>query len=150
MRSSRAPEWFVSVAIMYLLPWSLVAGCASPSAQLSVTPSPEREGTRGRSSYISAAELQSVEALTTLEAVRKLHPEFLRASPRASAAAEPTGPSVYVNRTYVGDISWLSTIPIVEIRDIAFLQPAEARIRFGATCQCAGGVVVVQTDGRTP
>jgi hypothetical protein len=151
MRSSRSREWFACVATLCMLPWSLAIGCASaPNAQPSVTPTPEAEGIRARSNYITAAELQSVEAFTTLDAVRKLHPEFLRASARANAAAEPTGPSVYVNRNYVGDVTWLSTIPIAEIRNIAFLHPTEARMRFGSSCQCGGGVVVVQTDARTP
>jgi hypothetical protein len=98
-------------------------------------------------------ELQLVQAATTLDAVRMLHPEFLRPSMRAPTMTEQasaTGPSVYVNRTYVGDVSWLSTIPAVQIRDISFLHPTEARVRFGSSCVCDAGVLFVQTDSRVP
>jgi hypothetical protein len=149
--SSRSRARIACVAAICGLPWSLVIGCASSQgAQPSAAPLRETEGIRGasRSNYITAAELQSVEAMSTLDAVRKLHPEFLRASARTNATTEQATPSVYVNRNYVGDVSWLSMIPIVQIRDIAFLHPTEARVRFGATCPCAAGVVFVQTDSR--
>jgi len=151
MRSSRLRQRFVCTAALCSLPLSLVVGCASSQgAQPSAAPVAETDGVRGRGNHITAAELASVEATSTLDAVRKLHPEFLRASARANPTAEPSTPTVYVNWNYVGDVSWLSTISIAQIRDIAFLHPTEARIRFGASCQCTAGVVLVQTETRVP
>jgi hypothetical protein len=127
----------------------LVVGCATvPGAQPSVMASAESENTRPArpGNHITAAELQGVEAKTTLDAVRRLHPEFLRGSSRAPSLTETPSPSVYVNRTLVGDASWLAMIPIEEIKDIEFLHPVEARMRFGSGCQCGGGVLVVQTE----
>ena len=150
MRSSRSREWFAFATALCALPLSLVAGCASsPNALPSRALTADIDGTRGGSNHITAAELQSVNAPTTLDVVRRLRPEFLRVSARANPAADPSELSVYVDRSYVGDVSWLASIPIVRIRDIAFLHPAEARMQFGSGCHCDGGVLVVQTE-RTP
>ena len=154
MESNRSHGWRTSIATLCVLSASLTVGCASaPSMQPSVVSTAESSATRSRSNHVTGVELQSVQAPTTLDAVRRLHPEFLRPSMRMPTMTEqtgPSGPSVYVNRTYVGDVSWLSSIPAAEVRDIAFLHPAEARIRFGASCVCDAGVLFVQTDSRLP
>jgi hypothetical protein len=100
--------------------------------------------TQRRRSYISADEIQATHASSTLEMIHVLRPEFLRASERASTA-RPSRPSVYLNQTYYGDASWLSTIALGEIRQVEFLHPVEAHARFGPMCLCDGGVLVVQT-----
>lgn len=132
---------------------ALTIGCASaPIPLTSATPTAaalQAAPTTSRALFITGADLQSVTAATTLDAVGQLHPEFLRVSLRADHDA--TGPSVYVDRMYLGDVSWLASIPIAEVRDIAFLHPTEARSRFGPSCPCAGGVVYVQSViGRAP
>jgi len=132
------------------------AGLVARSAALALTiacsaslgtPRPEGEtlqsATTGRATTITATDLQSVNAATTLDAVRQLRPDFLRASPRADRNA--TGPAVYVNGMFTGDVSWLALIHLAEVRDISFIHPTEARFRFGPMCRCDGGIVAVQT-----
>ncbi len=92
---------------------------------------------------LTAADLHAVNAVSTLDAVQQLRPDFLRASPRADRDA--TGPVVYLNGMYIGDVSWLAGIQIAEVRDVTFLHPTDAFFRFGSTCRCGGGVVSVQT-----
>src|SRR5262249_35861745 len=130
--------------------WSLafVVGCVSAPGRppsLVATAQIESAQTSSRPNYITGAELQSVTAVSTLDAVQKLRPEFLRSSARTVALGEPSRPSLYVNWTYYGDVSLLTAIPIAEVRDIAFLHPSEGRLRFGAACACANGVLVVKT-----
>jgi hypothetical protein len=112
---------------------------ASPSA---LSDGPQ---TGNRSNHLVASELQAISALSTLDAVKKLRPEFLRASPRSVIGIDRGEPSLYVNDVYNGDVSLLNTIPLMQIREISFLNPGEARIRLGAACPCGGGVLLVST-----
>jgi hypothetical protein len=113
---------------------------ASPSALARGTQ------TGSRSSHLTASELQEIVALSTLDAVQKLRPEFLRASSRSVSGIDRGEPSVYVNGVYNGDVSLLDAIPLTQIREISFLNPAEARIQLGAACPCGGGVLLVSTQ----
>jgi hypothetical protein len=145
-RSTRSHIRTDSLAVTGLL--GLAAGCASAPGSQRPTQSAEIATSSAalRSNHISAVELQNTNAVSTLDAVRRLHPEFLRSSARAAGPSESAGPSVYVGTTYAGDVSWLASIPLVEVRDISFLHPVEARMKLGANCACAGGVIVVQTE----
>ena len=128
---------------------ALAIGCASatPHESLMDPPSASQGGkqTGSRSSHLTSSELQGITAVSTLDAVRKLRPEFLRASPRSVSGIGPAAPSVYVNGLYTGDPSWLNMIPLIEIRDIIFLNPVEARLRLGSQCPCGSGVLLVST-----
>jgi len=139
LRFSYAAAGLLAVAI----------GCASSTPRESSMASPSaRHGatqTGSRSSHLSGAELQDISALSTLDAVQKLRPEFLRVSPRSVGGIDASGPTVYVNGVYNGGVSWLDMIPPAQIREISFLNPAEARLRLGAGCACGGGVLLVST-----
>jgi len=94
---------------------------------------------------LSQAELASVHGpISTVEAVRRLRPEFLYPSVRASGRDVPDV-KLYVNDTYEGDVWALNLLPLYLIRDITFLHPNEAAVRFGTRCRCSGGVVSVRT-----
>jgi len=89
-------------------------------------------------------ELRHVEGFTALDAVRRLRPEFLQPSaPRPSAPS--TLPSVYENGHYSGGADQLRDIPLGLVIEIQRLSPVEARIMFGASCPCDGGVISVKT-----
>ena len=79
-------------------------------------------------------------------AVARLRPEFLIGSNRIQPATGPRQIAVYLNGTYAGDVSTLETIPIDAIREIAFVQPVEAQLRFGPFCRCASGALFVTTS----
>ena len=126
-------------------------GCASATSRESSMASPSAllggTQTGSRSNHLAGSELREISALSTLDAVQKLRPAFLRASPRSVGSIDRGEPSMYVNGVYNGDVSLLNTIPIMQIREISFLNPAEARVRLGAACPCGGGVLFVNTVG---
>lgn len=79
------------------------------------------------------------------EAVRRLRPEWMRASPSARQSAEPGSASVYTRDTYVGGLEALRLIPIGVVEEMRYLTPTAARSWLGMFCRCAGGVIVVTT-----
>ena len=89
-------------------------------------------------------ELRQVEGFTALDAVRRLRPEFLQPSaPRPSTAS--TLPAVYENGHFSGGIDQLRDIPLGLVIEIQRLSLVEARVMFGASCPCDGGVIAVKT-----
>jgi hypothetical protein len=51
-----------------------------------------------------------------------------------------------VNNVYdSGGIESVNGIPLDVIAEIRFLHPTEARFRFGSTCRCAAGAIVIST-----
>jgi hypothetical protein len=129
---------------------ALVAGCATAQVPRP-TPAAESEMAvdaqlRSRASRLTALELTKTGERTTLEAIRRTRPEFLRPSDRATIFDRATLPSVYLNATYAGDIDALNTIPLDVVREILFLHPGEAQSRFGDHCPCGGGVILVRTS----
>jgi hypothetical protein len=95
-------------------------------------------------SILTGTDLAATNAETVVEAIARLRPEFLlgHARPPALGRAQI---ALYVNDAYEGDISLLNTIPLSEIREVSLLQPTEALSRFGVTCRCPGGVILVNT-----
>src|SRR5207248_6291575 len=47
-----------------------------------------------------------------------------------------------------GDVSRLHSIPMDAIQAVTFLHPSEAWMRFGITCRCADGALLIDTCGR--
>jgi hypothetical protein len=138
---------------------ALACACALAGACASVPTHVEEETplwgrvdpTRARRSLISHEELQTAHAASTPEMIRALRPEFLQASHR-SEGPFAASPVVYVNHSYLGDMSWLELIPLREVRHVEFLHAMEGRARFGPLCRCDGGALVISTslssDGR--
>jgi hypothetical protein len=125
----------------------LVIACTSstPSRSLtSATPDASRSMLR-HNATLTRAELASVvQPISTLEAVRRLRPEFLYPSERAPGR-ETADVRLYVNDVYEGEVWQLNLLQLSLIREITFLHPSEATTRFGARCRCPGGVINVQT-----
>jgi hypothetical protein len=113
-------------------------GSSSP-LDAAVTPSPAYSR-----STLTRVDLAATNAETIIEAIARLRPEFLLGHSRPPAFGRAQI-ALYVNDTYEGDISLLNTIPLSVIREVALLQPTEAQFRFGITCRCPGGVILVNT-----
>ena len=112
-------------------------GSASPIRLTSVEP-------RGSSFRISTAEITQVpEGKSALDIVRRLRPEFLKASDRRYG--EAVTPSVYENDKYLGGVEQLEMIPIAPLVEIRRLSAVEAKSVYGSYCKCDGGVIVVRT-----
>jgi len=121
---------------------ALIAACASTSAS---PPSVVAQSRERHPDFITLAEVRLANATSTLDMIRTLRPAFLRLSPRTADPLNVSGPAVYENQTYVGDVSWLSKIPLMQVKQVEYVHPAEARVRFGAMCPCEAGVILVQT-----
>ena len=128
----------------------LLVACASstPSRSLTLEPDPPLEVNRpmvGRRAILTRADLASVRGpISTLEAVRRLRPEFLSPSDRA-VGRTTSDMSLYVNDVYEGDVWQLNSLPLYLILEITFLHPSEATARFGTRCRCSGGAISVRT-----
>jgi len=128
----------------------LVVACtsATPSRSLTLEPDPSLEVNRpmvGRRAILTRADLASVRGpISTLEAVRRLRPEFLYPSERA-VGRTTSDMSLYVNEVYAGEVWQLNLLPLYLIQEITFLHPSEATVRFGTRCRCTGGAISVRT-----
>lgn len=132
----------------------LVIGCTSSlSRSLMLTPDPSLDVNRplvGRRAILSREDLATVrEPISTLEAVRRLRPEFLHPSERA-VGRTTSDMSLYVNDIYEGEVWQLNALPLYLIREITFLHPTEATAQFGTRCRCSGGALSVRTLLREP
>jgi hypothetical protein len=129
----------------------LAAGCISAAQQpISAwndddTPMRRDVNLRRPGSTLTRVDLQSTGLVSALAAVGRLRPEFLLGSNRIQPATGPRQIAVYLNSSYAGDLSTLETIPIDAIREIAFVQPVEAQLRFGPFCRCASGALLITT-----
>jgi hypothetical protein len=128
----------------------VVGACGTlPPPNLSIEgPPPADVQLRRSSAHLTASDLAGVGATNTFDAVRRLRPEYLHASPRTAGLYDNSTVAVYIDDLYAGDISALQSIPLDVVREINFAEPAEARTRFGFRCQCGGGAVLVSTYAR--
>jgi hypothetical protein len=143
MFSIRSSRWLAVFGLACA--YTVVAGCASAPIDGSTRARYTRTNpTAARRGFITTDELRKAHATSTADMIRTLRPEFLRSSSRAANPLSAIGPAVIVDRSYLGDLSWLSVIPLSEVRQVEFVHPAEARVRFGSLCGCEGGVIVFQ------
>ena len=126
-------------SVRTLLAGLLLAGCASGGV-----------GTGGSSTYrdpnvITAAELANENSPNVYDAIQHLRPEMLRPH-LANASSSISSPQdytvhVYMDSNRLGGISDLRTIPVATVKEIRYLNPAQAMQRFGSGNP--GGVIVL-------
>ena len=98
------------------------------------------------SDVISVADLRSVAAPTTGDAVRRLRPSFVRANPiPGNIDGAMATPSVYVDGNYLGGLEALELVQIDEVKEIRFIRANAAKNWWGPSCPCAVGVIHVHT-----
>jgi len=91
---------------------------------------------------ISAAQLDGLEVTTIANAIVRLRPEWLR--PAGGDVLFGDGqPVVYVDGTFIGGTAELGRIPRERVSEVQLLTPAAAYARFGRSCQCSAGVILV-------
>lgn len=120
---------------------ALATGCATASASLTTTAS----GVRHDSSRYSLGptELGASRASNAEEAIRRVRPEWLRANPTLRHGEPAAHAVVYVGDSYLGELDVLRLVQTAEISAIRYLTPMEARGRFGPSCGCGAGAIVV-------
>jgi membrane protein YqaA with SNARE-associated domain len=112
-----------------------------PGRYIYVAPSPRH--------YITRQELRRTLALSALEAVQLLRPEWLVPSPIPGAAADnETATAVYVVDTRVGGPEALADVTILEVEELRRYEAREAARRWGVTLPF-GAIEVVPAASRT-
>jgi len=101
----------------------------------------------GRASdVLTANELQLANVKSTADGVRYTRPEFLRSTLMvAQGSVVRVGPSVVLNGGFIGGPEALETIPLGVVDEIRYIRPSQAHDVWGASCQCAGGVILIRT-----
>jgi len=122
------------------------AGWSGESAALRDTPSNDPPHWGRASDVLTATELQEANVKSTADGVRYTRPEFLRSTTMVSqGSVVRVGPSVVLNGGFIGGPEALETIPLGVVHEIRYIRPAQAHDFWGASCQCAGGVILVRT-----
>lgn len=105
-----------------------------------------RPGPRSNSGpeLLTGEQLASTHAASVYEAVRRLRPSFLRArGPTSVLIPGATGPALWVDQTYIGDVGELRDIPTGDVVSIRHLPSWEAATHYGS--RFSQGVLVVTT-----
>ena len=102
---------------------------------------------RASSATLTPSDLAVPDATSTLSVIRRLRPEFLIGSGRRPTIGKPEI-ALYVDDIYNGEPSLIDSIPIEASVEVAFLQPNDARFRYGLNCRCRNGVLLVRTRRR--
>ena len=140
-RSTPTPSIAVVVAL---------AACVSTSNHgnpvMAGAPRPPALNEGPRALYIGRPELANAGQETMADVVFRLRPDWLRWNPTLRGmTGESARASVYTDGIYSGETDVLRTIPPEVVVDARYLPPVEARNRFGSSCHCAGGVILVRT-----
>ena len=147
--SAPASRAIVLTTCAVLLVPPMVSACGPAVAASARTAYEQREvvpvGRRSTSDRLARDELAPLAGASLEDALRRLRPEWMRASPTTRQAAEPGLASVYVNDAYVGGLDALRLIPIDAVTDARYLTPTAARSSFGMFCRCSGGAILVST-----
>lgn len=140
--------------IVGILAVGIVAGaCASggssgtPAAgAAAATPA----GPRGSANLITEAEIAAANVETIYEVIERLRPNMLRTRGQmgrlsGASGSDPGASSskikVYQNGTPIGDISMLRSIQAASVKQVQYLNAADATTRFGTGVD-AGAIVI--------
>ena len=125
---------------------TLAAGCATSPTTLTVSGS----GVRHEPSRYSleSTELGASRSTNADEAIRRARPEWLRANPTLRHGEQAERAVVYIGDAFLGDLDVLRMVQTAEISSIRFLTPMEARGRFGPSCGCGAGAIVMARSQR--
>ncbi len=120
----------------------IVGGCGSTKGNSAATE--QRE-------VLTAAEISTTSAQNAYEAISLKRPWFLQSrGPKSLPQFNPGQtyeyPVVYLDRIYYGELSSLRQIPVVQIKEIRFLDMSEATMQFGTGH--SGGIILVLSRTR--
>ena len=117
---------------------ALLAACGSSRSGSS-------SAVRANSNLITAEELASANVRDLYEAIERLRPRFLTTSRGSVSMQDPTAckqPFVYVDNQLMGGLQTLRDVNLASVREVRFLNAADATTRFG-TGPCGGALVVI-------
>ena len=115
-----------------LLALVLVMGSTACSSS-GTTPNSRARANRN-SDVVTAAELVEVNRGNLFDAVRALRPDWLRVRGRGTVGInQQTSIRVYIDNVQRGSTSLLARIRISSVREIRYLNPQQASLRYGST-----------------
>lgn len=124
---------------------ALLAALVLSSACAGTTPAPRAEQ-RGIDAPITEEEIQGAQAADLYTAIQALRPQWLTRRRQQSITGQ-TPITVYVNRTRLGGVEELRTLPANSATSVVYLSPGQAQYRFGAG-NSNGAIVVTTTRSR--
>jgi len=141
---ARSREAALSIPLLVVLASACATGIAQQGvlgfdAAADVTPMK-----RASSATLTSSDLAIPNTMSTLSVIRRLRPEFLIGSGRRATIGKPEI-ALYVDDIYNGEPSFIDSIPLEAILEIAFLQPNDGQMRYGLNCRCRNGVILVKT-----
>jgi hypothetical protein len=80
-----------------------------------------------------------------METLAHLRPDWLRLNPSGRANADGERAVLYVNDIASGDLGKLQLIASDEVTEVRLLSASEAWGRFGPSCRCPAGAILVHT-----
>ena len=82
---------------------------------------------------ITSEDIAGIQAITAFDAIRTLHPQWLRARGQTQGAADARAltPTVYLDGTRMGGLDILAVYQVRDIHEIRYLDPGRAAIRYG-------------------
>lgn len=108
--------------------------------------SPEKvRSSRAPTTMLERREIASFDDRSLADAVEQLRPDWLRPGPTTRIDGESPSAALYVNDVPSGDVSGLRAIPTATTIDVRLLSASEAWARFGPSCRCPAGALLVRT-----
>lgn len=98
-------------------------GCASSAAG----------GARAARDVITREQIAETQAITAYDAIRSLHPQWLRARGQTTSATggQPLTPTVMLDGTRMGGLDVLAVYQVRDIFEIRYLDQGKAGLRYG-------------------
>jgi hypothetical protein len=106
------------------------------------SPTVIRSSTVSRGDVILPAEIQAASSETAYDAVLRLRPRFFTSNRSTSSGRPPIRPSVVLERGLVEPVEVLRLVPADVVAEIHFVEPDEARVKYGPAY--TAGVIVVR------
>jgi hypothetical protein len=132
------PERSMRIRPPLVLVFSMLAACASGgSGGGGNTGAP-----RASRDLIVLSEIEGVEVTNAFELIQRLRPEMLRARSGGGFTSTPTA-VVYLDGVRHGDLSSLNSVPKDIIREVRYINAADATTRFGTGH--TGGAILITT-----
>jgi hypothetical protein len=93
--------------------------------------------------FLSQADISIAATESVDDLVRQLRPDWLRAGPTQRQGGDSQHAAIFVDQTFLGGLETLKLVQSAEAESVEYLTPMAARGRFGPTCACPGGAIVI-------
>ena len=121
------------------------SGGAKPSAAPSSTAAANAAPKRGNATLITQSEIEATHLETIYDVIERLRPNWFRTRGGRSEFTAASGSGMlkaYLNSTPMGDVNTLRSIQANSVKEVKFLNAADATTQFG-TNHDSGAILVV-------